>query len=200
MVQNVPGKEKENLFMKKRNLTTIILAVAMIAVLGIGGIMAYFTDYEEVTNSFTYGQVELELTEPNWDEDLAQQVVPNETFAKDPTIKNIGVNDMFVFVEVVVPYENIITANLDGMFTCVPKNSKKMYDALRAGDEETGAKCLSNIIALRDHMLTLDLMPAYTAAMNLLGCDGNFHQDYCNPYTDATKQSMKEFMTSIGEF
>lgn len=99
-----------------------------------------------------------------------------------------------------VAYSYGVTANLDGMFTCVPKNSKKMYDALRAGDEETGAKCLSNIIALRDHMLTLDLMPAYTAAMNLLGCDGNFHQDYCNPYTDATKQSMKEFMTKIGEF
>ena len=114
--------------MKKRNLTTIILAVAMIAVLGIGGIMAYFTDYEEVTNSFTYGQVELELTEPNWDEDLAQQVVPNETFAKDPTIKNIGVNDMFVFVEVVVPYENIITANLDGTRKAAADTELFFYD------------------------------------------------------------------------
>ena len=46
-------REKEKINMKKRSLTTIILAVAMIAVLGIGGIMAYFTDYEEVTNSFT---------------------------------------------------------------------------------------------------------------------------------------------------
>ena len=75
-----------------------------------------------------------------------------------------------------------------------------MYDALRAGDTETGAKCLSNIIALRDHMLTLDLMPAYTAAMNLLGCDGIFNQDYCTPYSDSVKESMKEFMTKIGEF
>ena len=99
-----------------------------------------------------------------------------------------------------VAYKYGVTANLDGMFTCAPANSKKMYDALRAVDDDTAAECLSNIIALRDHMLTLDLMPAYTAAMNLLGCEGIFNQDYCTPYSEATKESMKAFMTKIGEF
>jgi len=35
--------------------------------------------------------------------------------------------------------------------------------------------------------------------MNLLGCEGIFHQDYCSPYTEQVKTSMKEAMTRIGE-
>ena len=52
-----------------------------------------------------------------------------------------------------VGYAYGVTTNLDGMFTVVPANAKKMYDALRAGDTATGAKCLTNIVHLRDFML-----------------------------------------------
>ena len=41
--------------MNKRNLKSTILAAALVVVLSIGGIMAYFTDFETVTNSFTFG-------------------------------------------------------------------------------------------------------------------------------------------------
>ena len=99
-----------------------------------------------------------------------------------------------------VGYSWGVCTHLDGMFTCVPANAKKMYEALAAGDENTAAQCLSNILFLRDHMLTLDLMPAYSAAMNLLGCKGIFNQDYCTPYSESVKASMKEAMTKIGEF
>ncbi|MBQ8605955.1 MAG: dihydrodipicolinate synthase family protein [Clostridia bacterium] len=99
-----------------------------------------------------------------------------------------------------VAYSYGICTNLDGMFTCTPKNSKKMYDALRAGDRDTAAQCLTNIIWLRDKMLTLDLMPAYSAGMNLLGCDGIFNQDYCTPYSENTKTEMYNAMKAIGEF
>ena len=67
---------------------------------------------------------------------------------------------------------------------------KKMYEALAAGDKETGAKCLGNILRLRDFMLTVDLMPAYSAAMNLLGWEGIFNQDYCTPYSEETKEKI----------
>ena len=98
-----------------------------------------------------------------------------------------------------VAYSYGVCTNLDGMFTCTPVNAKKMYDALRLGDKEKGAQHLSNIIWLRDKMLTLDLMSAYTAAMNLLGCEGIFNQDYCNPYSENTKLEMQKAMKQIGE-
>ena len=100
-----------------------------------------------------------------------------------------------------VGYAYGVTTNLDGMFTVVPANAKKMYDALRAGDTATGAKCLTNIVHLRDFMLACprSLMSAYTAGMNLLGCDGIYNQDYCTPYTEADKEAMKAEMLKIGE-
>ena len=98
-----------------------------------------------------------------------------------------------------VAYSYGVCTNLDGMFSCTPANSKKMYEALAVGNEEEAAKCLSNILYLRDFMVPLDLMPAYSAAMNLLGCEGIFNQDYCTPYSESTKEAMKEAMTKIGE-
>lgn len=128
--------------MKKRNIKAMILSFALIGVLTIGGVMAYFTDYDEVTNEFTYGKVDLELTEPKWDEDeddnKHDQILPNETFDKDPTIKNVGINDMFVFVEVVVPYKNIITANYDGTRNEAADTELFSYDLNAGWYEITG--------------------------------------------------------------
>lgn len=100
-----------------------------------------------------------------------------------------------------VAYAYGVCTNLDGMFTVVPANAKKMYDALRAGDTKTGAACLTNIVHLRDFMLACPtgLMSAYTAGMNLLGCEGCYGQDYCTPYTEADKEAMKAEMLKIGE-
>lgn len=54
---------------------------------------------------------------------------------------------------------------------------------------------------LRDFMLACPtgLMSAYTAGMNLLGCEGCYGQDYCTPYTEADKEAMKAEMLKIGE-
>lgn len=98
----------------KMNVKAIVLAFAMIAVMMIGGISAYFTDGDTATNTFTVGKVSLDLQEPNWDEDKATDITPNQTIQKDPQILNDGINDEFVFLEVIVPYENVIVANEDG--------------------------------------------------------------------------------------
>ena len=85
------------------------------------------------------------------------------------------------------------------IYTARDAAHKRMYEALAAGDKETGAKHLGNILRLRDYMLTLDLMPAYSAAMNLLGWEGIFNQDYCTPYSEETKEKMRKEMQEIGE-
>ena len=93
--------------MKKRKL--LIAAIVLLLILLIGGAVAYFTDTEEATNTFTIGNVDIELTEPNWATadtnnnnvpDAAENKMPGEEIAKDPTITNVGENDAYIFAKV----------------------------------------------------------------------------------------------------
>ena len=92
-----------------------------------------------------------------------------------------------------------ITKNLDGMFACTPKNGRQMYDCVNAGDFAGARAHLDNILLLRDTMIKYGLMYCFTYCMNLLGCEGNFHQDYCLPITDEAKRVMEDTMKQIGE-
>lgn len=88
--------------MKKKLVTGALLA-AFAATAVTGGTLAYFTDNAEKTNTFTVGNVKIELTEPNWDaagSKDAPEVYPGERLAKDPTVKNIGANPCFVRISV----------------------------------------------------------------------------------------------------
>ncbi|MBE6111934.1 MAG: hypothetical protein E7195_02785 [Peptococcaceae bacterium] len=88
--------------MKKKLVTGALLA-AFGAVALTGGTLAYFTDTVKKENVFTVGNVDIELTEPNWDasgSEDAPEVYPGERLAKDPTVENIGKNPCFVRVSV----------------------------------------------------------------------------------------------------
>ena len=89
--------------MNKRKILLLAALLAIVAILGVGGTLAYFTADESVTNTFTVGNVKIELTEPNWtasgSED-APEVYPGEALKKDPTVKNVGANPCFVRVKV----------------------------------------------------------------------------------------------------
>lgn len=100
--------------MDRKKIKTIGLAAALIAVVSAGSIMAYFTDADTQTNSFTVGKISLDLQEPNWDPDNGQDMTPKKTIKKDPQILNDGINSEFVFMEVIIPYANVVTANADG--------------------------------------------------------------------------------------
>ena len=80
-----------------------------------------------------------------------------------------------------IAYKWGIDKCLDGMMSCTPVNSKKLFDAMAAGDYETAAVALNNIVALRDFFVARDLWPSYTTAMNLLGYEGDFGPDYVSP-------------------
>lgn len=92
-----------------------------------------------------------------------------------------------------------IKKNLDGMFSCTPVNGKKMFDCLKSDDFAGARTCLDNILLLRDTMLGHGLMASFTYCMNMLGCDGDFHQDYCLPVSEESKKILKETMQKIGE-
>ena len=68
--------------MKRRKI--IIASVVLLLVFVVGRTVAYFTDTESVTNTFTIGNVDITLTEPNWnDTDDNNNGVPDENKTED---------------------------------------------------------------------------------------------------------------------
>lgn len=87
----------------KKKIIAVCLIVALAATAVIGGTLAYFTDNEVATNTFTVGNVDITLTEPNWAGSGSQdapEVYPGEPLAKDPTVTNDGANPCFVRIKV----------------------------------------------------------------------------------------------------
>jgi dihydrodipicolinate synthase/N-acetylneuraminate lyase len=89
-----------------------------------------------------------------------------------------------------IAYKGGITKNLDGMFACTPTIASNMYKALRNSEYEQAGKYLDDILLLRDTMLANNLMAAFTYIMNLLGYEGNFHQDYSVKFTKAQEEAI----------
>ena len=87
----------------KKQMVMAAAACAMMGVMAIGGTMAYLTDSETATNTFTIGQVKIDLEEPEYaklTETQKKDLVPNQIVAKDPQVENTGVNDAIVFSKV----------------------------------------------------------------------------------------------------
>lgn len=92
-----------------------------------------------------------------------------------------------------------IRRNLDGMFTCTPYNSKMMYENFENGDGVGISGHLNNILTLRNIMLKEDIFPAYSYAMELLGCPGNFHPDFNIQVSARLKEEIFNYMKEIKE-
>lgn len=90
--------EKRTNGKKSRKPLAVLLAVALLAVCAVGGTMAWLTSSPgAVTNSFTIGNINIELTEKTTD----YKMIPGHTIDKDPVVTvKAGSEDCYVFVEV----------------------------------------------------------------------------------------------------
>jgi len=88
---------------------------------------------------------------------------------------------------------------LDGMMSCTPVNSKKLFDSMARGEYDAAAGYLNNIVGLRDFLVEHDLWPTYTVAMNMLGCEGNFSPDYVSDFKEEYREALRRELIRIGE-
>ena len=102
----------ENRKAKFRKCAAAALAVMTLA--SAGATLAFFTDQEEKVNTFTVGNIDIQLEEPQWDPDKGKDITPDKEVPKDPQITNTGANDAYVFMEVSVPRSEVRTVNDDG--------------------------------------------------------------------------------------
>ena len=84
----------------------IIASFMLLFLLAVGSTMAFITDTDSKTNKFSFGNVEVTITEPNWVPANGLNVVPGQTIAKDPLLTNTGSTNAYVFLEVAIPCVN----------------------------------------------------------------------------------------------
>ncbi|POP34807.1 hypothetical protein C3B58_01335 [Lactonifactor longoviformis] len=137
--------------MNRKKLTAVVASVALVAVLGIGGTLMYFTDKDEKTNVITLGKVDGTLDEDSTDGDKTDDgieygdIQPGDTLNKVPTVTLADDSqDAYLRVEMKIDglddyegYADAIESGLD-----IGSNWKKGPDGyyyynvkLSAGDE-----------------------------------------------------------------
>lgn len=130
--------------MNKRKLLVVAMTLCMAAILVAGSTLAFLTDTEMNQNTFTVGNVKITLLESAVKEDKSdngrlhyvdadgentqtvtqneyKNLMPGSTVVKDPTVTNVGENE--VFVRILVKHNNnaAIFNNFDaaGLAACI---------------------------------------------------------------------------------
>lgn len=87
--------------MKKKTILVAAIAVMLVAALVVGGTLAYFTDKTEAKpNTFTVGNVKIDLTETAWHDNDDHTLVPGKFYDKNPTITvDAKSQDAYVFLK-----------------------------------------------------------------------------------------------------
>ena len=97
----------------KKKITAIFLCVALVAIAIVGASLAYFTDTDNAKNTFTVGNVKIDLIEQQKGENGLETFEPGKTLlpgtsdknavSKIVTVKNTGANDAWVWVDLKIP-------------------------------------------------------------------------------------------------
>ena len=128
----------------KKKIAISIVAVALVLCCAIGGTLAWLTDKTDpVTNTFTVGNINIELKETTSD----YKMVPGNTIAKDPkvTVKaNSEACYLFVKVTKSGNFDQFLTyAKADGWTQLVDGNGNKVdgvfYRVVDAATAKAGA-------------------------------------------------------------
>jgi len=107
MENDVINKNTENKKKKRRRSPAMLAAIVLTFLLIVLMItLALFTSVDEVTNVFDAGRVDIVLTESEWVPSKAKYVVPEQEIPKNPKITNNEKTNVYVFLEVTVPYIN----------------------------------------------------------------------------------------------
>lgn len=163
---------------KKRRRSPAFVAGLVILFLGIVILisLAMFVSFDEVTNVFEAGKVDIVLTEPDWKPQDGENIVPNEFVKKDPTVINKEETvTTYVFLKVTVPYDDDKAIEIE----------KKHQD----DPTHSGEIIYTNISGLK--------IPVYEFVATGKKADGTgggvrkYNQDFLTTFTDENAQKQE---------
>ena len=88
--------------------------------------------------------------------------------------------------------------NLDGMFSCTPYTTSKLYKSLLQNDFELAGKYLDDILALRNTFVEVGVFKGFTCAMKILGYEGSFAPDYAGKPEEKDFDRVRQCMKKCG--
>ena len=149
--------------MKKR---TLIILVALVAVFGmaVGGTIAWLTDQTEpITNTFTVGNINIELKETATE----FKMVPGVTIVKDPKITVKSGSEacyLFVKVEKSTNLNDFITYTMAAGWIALTSVDGVYYREVNATASDTTFSVLANDQVTCNNTVTKAMMDALTEA------------------------------------
>lgn len=90
----------------KKKTTAVLTAVSLSALMAVGGTMAWFSDAGMKVNTVTLGNLELAISEPEWDKS-DKIVIPGDVVNKDPHIQNV--NDVAAYTGIIIQPHKILS-------------------------------------------------------------------------------------------
>ena len=164
----------------KKKITAICLCVALLAIAIVGATLAYFTDTKSATNTFTVGNVKIDLLEsslhrenagiPNGETSTSElwsdvdkegsgntskykagdtfytdaqieanaaeytcdkvQLIPGRSYHKMPYVKNVGNNDAYIRIRVMIPADLDTAVLNSSMYTSSALDKKEFTMAI----------------------------------------------------------------------
>ena len=145
--------------MTKKKIVSLCLAAVLVVMAIAGATVAYFTDTDNETNTFTVGNVKIDLVEQQKGENGLEVFAQNKTLvpgksndgnavSKIATVKNTGKNDAWVWAELKIPK---YLGNSYGCFN-VEYNSGNYWNlATTDGIVDAGHKVTdTNMVAVED--------------------------------------------------
>ena len=130
--------------MKKK--LTLVVALVLILVISVGGTLAYLTDSKEVINTFTVGQVMIDLVETDNDDNddsgmaNSYKMIPGTVLVKDPVI-TVDADSEKCYLFVKVAESANITYTVDGSEATTTKTFADFieYEVKNVGSGEYAA-------------------------------------------------------------
>lgn len=133
---------------RKRIIIIAAVSCLMIVMAVLGTSLAVLTSKtEQRANNFTFGNVKIDLKEPEWDDLTPEEkiVYPGKSVKKDPQIENTGNNDLYAYIEVSVPKAAVRTVADDGttinaaqpqeLFSFTPNSGWTLIDTNDTADD-----------------------------------------------------------------
>ena len=118
----------------KKSLITMLVALVLVAAVGVGATLAYLTDQTDaVKNTFTIGKVDISLTEYVDEVESAAgfdytRVLPGAQLSKNPVVTVVkGSEDCYLFVKIDNPNTTITIDAISDGWTALGTNYPGVY-------------------------------------------------------------------------
>uniref|UniRef100_UPI0040561216 TasA family protein n=1 Tax=Acetatifactor sp. TaxID=1872090 RepID=UPI0040561216 len=85
----------------KKKLISALITLCLTATILVGATMAYYSDKaNELVNTFTVGNIDIVVTEPDWDPKNGEDLVPGAVVQKNPMITNTGASAGYLMLKI----------------------------------------------------------------------------------------------------